>query len=395
MIVFNKSIKCIVVLCLNVALSCFLTGKTVDYRGADINSHNLWKINVKVSVVENNAAIAKKKAINIAKKKAFLEIIERFSILPLTDNIKTIIDSTNCDDYITSFSVLSEKVSDAEYRGNFSFLFLKKKLNKFCRETLNLTLLTKPFDKILIVPISQHNSEIKILKNDWRDFWIKNSNSFLLPLLKTQTIELKQLKNISKASLLIRQTDALQKLLYQNSQQYRAIVVLHARFVDPDNMTMHGFIFSKTNASTVDKDKKITDDYCESITKNYIVYDLPILKNTTFLKQNAFWNNCIESISKQLLFQLKKQKVPSFESNDEIVTKQIIFQRLSLKQQLSLEKIMNNNINVSKTLLIISPQIISYRLKGEAMEIKSLLQRFANLGYYAVIDKDSITISQK
>ena len=349
------------------SLVCRLILETILNIGGVIGglSANIWQIEIEVTQKSHHAAKAKDEALKIAKQKAFYQIIEHLSPRPLVKQDYEVMMQHKHQNLIKSFGVMMEKISDNRYWGRFTLTFFKHKLVQFCRQKLNLELITHALPPVMVVTLEQQNTDISLCHGVWYDFCnqhLKHKRLLQLQLAKVG-------KEFKIEHFVTQDESKLQILLNRFKEHNKNIVgilVVHTRFIEPYTRTMHGYLINDTGQ----------------------ISQIPIFRDKK-LSQYKLWQAYIAYVHKWLLNNLKSTYTYECSTLFDNFTLHL---QMNLQAQFKIEHIIKERLVLNYELQIIKNHGAEYAIKGSLAQITSMITVFEELGYGVKVINNNIFV---
>lgn len=138
-----------------------------------------FTVEVDVDVTDNNASLAREKAMTGANRAAFKELAKRITTEEGVGQLALLTD-TQLVNFVKEVSVLSEKVSDVRYMAKLKVVVNEQLLKQYMSEK-GIPLLVQTSSKVVIVPLYKEaeNAPLQLWEgtNLWRSTWAGNMNS--------------------------------------------------------------------------------------------------------------------------------------------------------------------------------------------------------------------------
>ena len=168
----SKFLVCII------CISLFLSGSVF---AAD----EKYAVEIKVDVSDENASIAREKALNSATRAAVNAIAKKLST---TDGAKKIADMTDAQiiNFVKETSVISEKNSDVRYMAELKIMVNEELLKEYMKER-EIPVISQKSTSVLIIPIFREFADDAPLlwedNNPWRQAWDNSTNNSAIQFL--------------------------------------------------------------------------------------------------------------------------------------------------------------------------------------------------------------------
>lgn len=137
-----------------------------------------FTVEVDVDVTDNNASLAREKAMTGANRAAFKELAKRITTDEGVGQLALLSD-TQLVNFVKEVSVLSEKVSDVRYMAKLKVVVNEQLLKQYMLEK-GIPLLVQTSSKVVIVPLYREaeNAPLQLWEgtNLWRSTWAGNMN---------------------------------------------------------------------------------------------------------------------------------------------------------------------------------------------------------------------------
>jgi hypothetical protein len=146
---------------------------------AQARNDSLYSVDVYVDVTEENAALAKEKAMNQANKTAFGTVARRITTQDGVEQLKTL-DDDQILNFIKEVSIKSEKASNVRYIANLKVIINDELLRQYMEEKdIPSAILTA--SKVSIIPtFREFKTDTPMLweaNNLWRKIWEEESSN--------------------------------------------------------------------------------------------------------------------------------------------------------------------------------------------------------------------------
>ena len=167
-----KLLTCII--CANIILTANALAKDEKYT-----------IEIKVDVSDENASIAREKALNSATRAAVNAIAKRIST---SDGAKKIANMTDAQiiNFVKETSVISEKNSDVRYIADLKIVVNEELLEEYMKER-EIPILSKISANVLIIPVFKEFADDQPIlwetENMWKQAWDNSTNSSAIKFL--------------------------------------------------------------------------------------------------------------------------------------------------------------------------------------------------------------------
>ena len=161
-----------------ICISLFLSGNSFA-------SNEKYMVEIKVDVSDENASIAREKALNSATRAAVNAIAKRIST---SDGAKKIAAMTDAQiiNFIKETSVISEKNSDVRYIADLKIIVNEELLKEYMKER-EIPIISKNYETILVIPVfKEFTDDSPILweaENLWKQAWDNTTNSSAIKFL--------------------------------------------------------------------------------------------------------------------------------------------------------------------------------------------------------------------
>ena len=132
-----------------------------------------YTVEIKVDVSDENASIAREKALNSATRAAVNAIAKRLST---SDGAKKIADMSDAQiiNFVKETSVINEKNSDVRYMAELKIVINEELIKEYMKER-EIPLITKNINSVLIIPLfREFENDTPLLwesENMWRKAW--------------------------------------------------------------------------------------------------------------------------------------------------------------------------------------------------------------------------------
>ena len=125
--------------------------------------------NVRTDVTDENAVLAREKALAEGQKKALVELMKRLSLSSEWDKLPTLGEDFNVTKYVRSFQVQKERTTPTRYLADLSVRFVPKAVEELMRSK-NVTPFTTPASKAVLLPVFQSPDGLQLWEdaNPWR-----------------------------------------------------------------------------------------------------------------------------------------------------------------------------------------------------------------------------------
>ncbi len=166
-------------------LLTFIVCANIILASAAFAKDEKYTVEIKVDVSDENASIAREKALNSATRAAVNAIAKRMST---SDGAKKIADMTDAQiiNFVKETSVISEKNSDIRYMADLKIVINEELLKEYMKER-EIPVISSKSTTVLIIPVfKEFTDDAPILwetENIWKQAWDNSSNSSAIKFL--------------------------------------------------------------------------------------------------------------------------------------------------------------------------------------------------------------------
>lgn len=175
-------------------------------------------VEIKVDVTDENASIAREKALSNATKAAITAVARRISTQEGANRIASMTDAQLIN-FIKETSILNEKNSDIRYMADLRIIVNEDLLKEYMKER-EIPLISRSDISIMVIPLFREFSDDTPLlwevDNPWKQAWDSSSNTSAIKIFPIQSSSGNMAAlDASKASLV--DTEALTKVMRMSS----------------------------------------------------------------------------------------------------------------------------------------------------------------------------------
>ena len=159
------------------------------YSKPEFAADERFVVEIKVDVTDENASIAREKALSNATKAAITAVARRISTQEGANRIASMSDAQLIN-FIKETSILNEKNSDIRYMADLRIIINEDLLKEYMKER-EIPLVTHSDASIMVIPLFREFSEDTPLlwevDNPWKQAWDSSSNTSAIKIFPIQS----------------------------------------------------------------------------------------------------------------------------------------------------------------------------------------------------------------
>lgn len=316
------------------------------FSGNAFAENEKYAVEIKVDVSDENASIAREKAINSATRAAVNAIAKRLST---SDGAKKIADMNDAQiiNFIKETSVISEKNSDVRYIAELKIIVNEELLKEYMKER-EIPVVYRNATSVLVIPVfREFSDDTPILweeNNLWKQAWDTSTNNSAIKILSIShnpnyqsLIDAKQASNADYYALEALSEASGIKDIYILEASYKGIEGLNI-MVTSISGDKFEFEVQGTKSSSDELFKKAvqqskteierhmllkTSQYQEKLNEVVILYHYPSLKYWISAEQKIKNITSISNIQVQAMAPGKAQFKISFSGSPKVLKEQL------------------------------------------------------------------------
>lgn len=203
-------------------------------------------VEIKVDVTDENASIAREKALAGASRAAITAVASRISTQSGADRIASMTDAQLIN-FIKETSVIDEKNSDIRYMADLRILVNEDLLKEYMRER-DIPLISKSDASVMIIPIFRELSDDTPMlweaDNPWKQAWDSSSNTSAVKIFPIQS-SVGNLETLDAKKAASKDISALEKVMKMSGAS--DVYVLDASYNGVEGLIINIFSLSGEN----------------------------------------------------------------------------------------------------------------------------------------------------